>query len=38
VALCDFGDRQIAVAEMRADVDHDRSQPCCGNAASLRNC
>src|SRR5260370_37381933 len=37
VASCDVGDRQIAVAEIRADVGHDRSQPCSGDAASLRN-
>jgi len=37
VASCDFGDRQIAVAEMRADVGHDGSQPRGGDATSLRN-
>ena len=37
VASCHFGDRQIAIAEIRADVGHDSSQPRGGDAASLRN-
>jgi hypothetical protein len=37
VAPCDFGDGQIAVTEMRADVGHDRLQPRGGDAASRGN-
>ena len=37
MAPCDFADRQVAVTEMRANVGHDRSQPCGGDAPSLGN-
>src|SRR5262249_6102641 len=33
----DLRDRQITVAEMRADISHYRPQPRGGDAASLRN-